>query len=160
MLTGSNEPGVYGPDVRLFDAVRQTTQVTVRYADTDAAGIVHYAKYLAYLEAARAEALRAAGLSRESVAAFALAAPVVEARLRYRSPARFDESLDVTAWVSDISEMRCRWRYEIHKHGDSDLVLTAETEHDWSESAQRAQTLSAPLEIIRALNQLEDAWPG
>ena len=141
-------------------ALRQTTQVRVRYADTDAAGIVHYAKYLANLEAARAEALRAVGLDRESVAAFLLKAPVQEARLQYRSPARFDELLDVTAWVINVSDALCRWQYEVLRHADGDVVLTAETDHRWSDSPRAVQGPSTQLEISRALAQLIDVRPG
>ena len=139
--------------------MRQTTQVRVRYADTDAAGIVHYAKYLAYLEAARAEALRAVGLDRESVAAFLLKAPIQEARLQYRSPARFDELLDVTTWVTNVSDAQCRWRYEVLRHADGDVVLTAETDHRWSDSPRALEGSSIQLEISRTLAQLEDARP-
>lgn len=141
-------------------ALRQTTQVRVRYADTDAAGIVHYAKYLAYLEAARAEALHAVGLDRESVAAFLLKAPVQEARLQYRGPARFDELLDVTAWVTNVSDSQCRWRYEVLRHAEGDVVLTAETDHRWSDSPGGMPGPPTQLEISRALAQLEDARPS
>jgi acyl-CoA thioester hydrolase len=157
---GSKQVGIYGPHVRLFEALRQTTQVRVRYADTDAAGIVHYAKYLAYLEAARAEALRAVGLDRESVAAFSLKAPVQEARLQYRSPARFDELLDVTAWVTNVSETQCRWQYEVLRHADSSVVVIAETDHRWSDSSRASESSSTQLEVSRALAQLDDARPG
>ena len=132
----------------------------MRYADTDAAGIVHYAKYLAYLEAARAEALRSVGLDRASVAAFLMNSPVQEARLQYRSPARFDELLDVTAWVTDVSETQCRWQYEVLRNADGNVVLTAETDHRWSDSPREPRSSSTQAEVSRALAQLEDTRAG
>jgi len=133
--------------------VRSTIQIRVRFAETDTAGIVHYAQYLAYLETGRAEALRAVGLSGDMVAACRLHSPVLEALLRYRAPARFDDLLDVTTWIIDISDSRIRWAYEIRRTSDQVVVATAETQHGSTESwppdgAQRQNSLAAALERL------------
>ncbi len=78
--------------------------VTINYEDTDAAGVVYYANYLAYMERARNACLRAAGLPLtvirdEHNAVFV----VTEARLRYRKPAILDDMISVTL---EVDEMR------------------------------------------------------
>jgi acyl-CoA thioester hydrolase len=131
--------------------------VRVRYADTDAAGIVHYARYLAYLEVARAEALRALGVAPEAVAAFSVAARVLEAKLHYRAPARFDDLLDVGARVTKVSDTRFHWAYEIRRNSDQQMVLTAETEHCWSDGGPSPRASSIPPWVRDALRVLGDS---
>jgi acyl-CoA thioester hydrolase len=76
-------------------------RVRVLYGDTDKAPLVHHARYLDYLEAGRLELLRHHGLDyRAFEERTKLGMPVVEARLKYRSPARFDDLLDVETWVA------------------------------------------------------------
>jgi acyl-CoA thioester hydrolase len=136
-------------------AVRQTFQLRVRYADTDAAGIVHYARYLGYLEVARAEALRSAGLTRKSVASFLLAAPVLNAKLQYRAPARFDDLLDVAAWVTKVLDEEFHWVYEIRKNADQGLVLVGETVHWWSDGEGSPRRSNVPSWVRDVLQRLE-----
>jgi len=71
-----------------------TTEVRVRYAETDQMGIVYYANYLVWFEIGRVELLRALGFSyslleREHQCIL----PVIESRCRYRSPARYDDRI-------------------------------------------------------------------
>jgi acyl-CoA thioester hydrolase len=109
--------------------VRSTTHLRVRFADTDAAGIVHYAHYLAFLEASRAEALRQLDLPQAYIAACALQAPILEAVLRYRAPARFDDVLMIQTWVAELDGARFRFRYEIRHAENQALVAASETLH-------------------------------
>ncbi len=76
----------------------------VLYQDTDKAGVVHHAAYFRYLEGARLELWRAHGFDYarfERETGFGL--PVAEARVRYRSSARFDDELEVETWTSAAS---------------------------------------------------------
>ncbi len=76
----------------------------VAYADTDRAQVVHHATYFRFLEAARMELWRANGFDYNAFEqATGLGLPVVEARLRYRIAARFDDLLEVETWVSKAS---------------------------------------------------------
>ena len=113
--------------------MRSMTQTRVRFAETDAAGIVHYAQYLGYLEAGRAEALRSAGLTSANVATCTLSARLVDAVIRYRATARFDDLLEVHAWVTEVADPQFRFGYEIQRASDQGLIATAETLHTWAE---------------------------
>jgi hypothetical protein len=71
-----------------------TTEVRVRYAETDQMGVVYYANYLVWFEVGRVEVLRTLGLSyRRLETEHQCILPVVEVRCRYRSPARYDVRL-------------------------------------------------------------------
>ena len=76
----------------------------VLYQDTDRARIVHHAAYFRYLEGARLELWRAHGFDyRAFEEGTGLGLPVAEARLRYRSAARFDDELVIETWTSAAS---------------------------------------------------------
>lgn len=74
-----------------------TWPIRVYYEDTDAGGVVYHAQYLKYLERARTEWLRAAGVEQDAVlAAHGVVFAVTRAELRYLRPARFNEALLAT----------------------------------------------------------------
>ena len=70
-------------------------RVRVRFAETDAMGVVHHAAYLPYLEEARVAYLRAEGRPYGEIRAAGTDIAVVEAYVRYRRPLRFDDVVDV-----------------------------------------------------------------
>jgi Thioesterase-like superfamily len=65
----------------------------VLYADTDAGGVVYNAAYLRFLEGARTEAMRAAGVPYTRFVEQGLHLPIVEQTVRYRRPAYYDDLL-------------------------------------------------------------------
>lgn len=67
----------------------------VRFAETDAMGIVHHSRYLPYLEEARVEYLRHLGHPYVELRAEGVDLTVLEAFVRYRQPLRFDEVVQV-----------------------------------------------------------------
>ena len=70
--------------------------VRVYYEDTDAAGIVYHATYLAFAERARTEMLRCLGLDHAGMRArFGLVFTVRRCAIDYRAPARLDDLLEV-----------------------------------------------------------------
>ena len=67
----------------------------VRFAETDAMGIVHHGRYLPYLEEARVEYLRHLGHPYVALRAEGVDLTVLEVFVRYRRPLRFDEVVQV-----------------------------------------------------------------
>src|SRR5215213_3224792 len=77
--------------------------LTVYFEDTDAYGIVYYANYLKFMERARSDMLRAVGIDQASeLVATGSAYAVVEARLRYRRPARLSDDIMVVSAVNGV----------------------------------------------------------
>lgn len=70
-------------------------RVRVRFAETDAMGIVHHSRYLPYFEEARVAYLRDIGHPYQDWRDAGLDAAVLEAYVRYRQPLRFDDEIDV-----------------------------------------------------------------
>lgn len=123
-------------------------RVRVLYGDTDKAQVVHHARYLDYLEAGRLEYLRHHGLDyRAFEERTRLGMPVVEARLRYRSPARFDDLVDVETWVAVCTRAKIIFESRILR-GDEVLVEAAITIACVDVVAERI--VSVPDEVKRA----------
>ena len=75
--------------------------VRVYWEDTDAGGVVYHAAYLAFLERARSEWLRALGIDQGALRETErLQFSVVEMSLRWLKPARYDDLLTVTASIA------------------------------------------------------------
>ena len=70
-------------------------RLRVRFAETDAMGIVHHSRYLPYLEEARVEYLRSLGHPYVELRAEGVDYAVLEAFVQYRRPLRFDEVVQV-----------------------------------------------------------------
>jgi acyl-CoA thioester hydrolase len=103
------------------------TPVRVRFGETDLMGIVHHASYLSYVEVARVEWLRRRGVQYADWARRGMHLPVVEATLRYRAPAKFDDVLDVEARLGELRAASLRFDYRITRGApDGDPVLIAE----------------------------------
>jgi acyl-CoA thioester hydrolase len=88
------------------------TRLRVRYADTDASGIVYYASYLLYFETGRVEMFRELGLP------YDYHLPIVETACRYRAPARFDDLLEVHSSIEETRSKGFRVGHRVHRVGD------------------------------------------
>ena len=76
--------------------------VRIRPGDTDLQGIVHAAKYGSFFEAAFVEAFRAVAGSFEFLASTGVDLVMAEITIRYKSPARFDDLLEIAVMLRHI----------------------------------------------------------
>jgi acyl-CoA thioester hydrolase len=91
-----------------------TTQVRVRYAETDQMGIVYYANYLVWFEIGRVELLRALGLTYNQLEIdHQCILPVIEASCRYRAPARYDDEIVIETRPSLLRGSVLKFAYRI-----------------------------------------------
>jgi len=77
--------------------------VRVYYEDTDCGGVVYYANYLKYMERSRTEFLRELGIDQVTYQKKGVFFVVVDAHVKYRSPARYDDLLSVESSVIELS---------------------------------------------------------
>ena len=99
----------------------------VRYAETDQMGVVHHANYLIWCEAARTDHMRQCGVHYRKLEEEGLKLPVIEARLRYRAPARYDDVVRIRCWVRDASSREVTFGYAVDRPEDDRLLATAQT---------------------------------
>ena len=112
-------PGV-APDV-------SETLVRVNYSETDQMGVVYHARYLVWLDVARTEHLRLAGMSYRELEAAGLRLVVGEVTIRYRRPARYDDRVRIRCWVRDLASRRIDFGYAVERADDDLLLATAST---------------------------------
>ena len=97
------------------------THTRVRYAETDAAGIVYYNNFFVYFELGRIELFRELGLT------YDWRLPIAETTCEFHAPARFDDRLEIHSFVAQLR--RCGFRIGCrvyHLVDDADPVLLAE----------------------------------
>jgi acyl-CoA thioester hydrolase len=110
----------------LPDHCTTRSAVRVRFGETDLMGIVHHAVYLSYFEAGRVEYLRRRGIEYLEWATRGVHLPVVEAHLRYRKTARFDELLLLDTRLSELGRVKVRFDYRLLRPLDGGEELVAE----------------------------------
>lgn len=103
-----------------------TIEVRVRYGETDQMGVAYHAHYLVYCELARTEHMRRLGVRYRDLEERGYKLAVSEASLRYARAARYDDLLNVTAWLAEVGSRRVVFRYRVEREG-GDLLCTAET---------------------------------
>ena len=92
--------------------------VRVYYEDTDHGGVVYYANYLKFMERARTEFLRDAGLELDALEReFGVLFAVTEAHLRYMRPARFNDLLHVESSLVHLRGARLAFAQHIVRDG-------------------------------------------
>lgn len=80
----------------------------VYFEDTDFSGVVYHANYLRYMERARSDMLRVAGIDqRDAFASGAGVYAVADLAIQYRRPARFDDALLVQSTVEALRAAAC-----------------------------------------------------
>jgi acyl-CoA thioester hydrolase len=92
----------------------------VEFCDTDMAGIVHFANFFRFMEAAEVEFLRARGLSvRIDWEGQSLGFPRVAASCDYIKPARFEDVLDVVVTLDMVGRKSVTFAFEFSRGGDA-----------------------------------------
>jgi acyl-CoA thioester hydrolase len=94
------------------------TDVTVRFAETDAQGVVHNSVYLVWFEIARIAYLAEYAGGYPALRAQGLESFVLESHVRYRQPAHFDDRLRINARIGELQGARFRFDYEITRDGE------------------------------------------
>ncbi len=90
----------------------------VIYGDTDAGGVVYNANFLRYFEKGRTELMREWVCSYREIEALGLILPVTECFARYKSPAFYDDLLEIETSIAELRKFSCRFNYRITRKDD------------------------------------------
>jgi len=105
-------------------------RLRVRYAETDQMGVVYHANYFVWFEVGRVELLRQLGFSyREMEAQDGCGIAVIDARCRYKAPARYDDELLLRTKLTLVRESLIQFGYELLRAGDEELLAEGDTTH-------------------------------
>ena len=100
----------------------------VRYSDTDKLGVVYYANYLNWFEAARTELLREKGITYAELERDGIFAPVIEAHVNYKKPPQYDDMVSIQTKITHIGNTSLKFEYEVLNE-QSELLVTGYTVH-------------------------------
>lgn len=105
------------------------SKLRVRYAETDQMGVVYHANHFIWFEIGRVELLRQLGFSyRDMEANDGCFIAVVDARCRYKAPARYDDEIVVRTHLKNVRESLVHFGYEVLR-SDGLLLAEGETTH-------------------------------
>jgi acyl-CoA thioester hydrolase len=104
-----------------------STELRVRYAETDRMGVVYYANYLIWCEVGRVEFMRALGRGYAALEAEGTGLAVSEAQVRYLSPARFDDLVRVETTLTGVRSRAVTFDYVITHAESGTRLATAHT---------------------------------
>jgi acyl-CoA thioester hydrolase len=106
-----------------------STETKVRFAETDAQGIVHNSNYLVWFEIARVDYLEAFAGGYQRFRDDGLEATVVESHVRYLVPARFGDRIRIWTRCHDVRGARFRYDYALERVSDGVQVADGWTSH-------------------------------
>jgi acyl-CoA thioester hydrolase len=105
------------------------TTLRVRYAETDAMGVVYHANYLIWFEVGRGEFFRAFDQDYGSWEHRGYFLPVVELRARYLAPARYGDLVCVRTWIEEVRSRSLCLQYEAVMVATGQVLATGWTRH-------------------------------
>lgn len=128
MSASAPDPAPDQPQTGRFDGAEHRFAVRVYFEDTDLSGVVYHANYLRWMERARSDMLRLAGIDQRAAhEAGEGAYAVADLAIRYRAPARLDDALVVASRLITLRPASCLIHQRVMRGGEilSDARVTA-----------------------------------
>jgi len=122
----------------------------VPYADTDQMGVVYYGNYLTLFERARNELMRECGYTYRECEQAGFMLPVVRAEVDYRAPAKYDDLLEITAFVQLQKGVRLEIACEVRRKGEDLILASGFTRHAFV-STKDFRPCVPPAELIEKM---------
>ena len=118
------------------------SRLRVRYAETDQMGVVYHANHFIWFEIGRVEYMRQLGFTyRDMEREHDCFIPVVDARCRYKSPARYDDEIIVRTHLKNVRESVIHFGYELVRAGDGQLLAEGETTHIVTDAEMKVRAI-------------------
>ena len=113
-----------------MDGYRFSTDLTVRFSETDAQGVVHNAVYLVWFEIARVAYLGQFPGGYKGLVEQGIDATTIEAFVRYLDGTRFDDELRIHVRAGELRGARFRFEYAVERTSEPEgLVANGWTAH-------------------------------
>jgi len=118
------------------------SRLRVRYAETDQMGVVYHSNHFIWFEIGRVELMRQLGFSyRDMEQSDGCFIAVVDARCRYKAPARYDDEVIVRTHLKNVRESVVHFGYELVRADDGALLAEGETTHIVTDAQMNARPL-------------------
>ena len=113
----------------------RSTDIRVRYQETDNMGVVYYANYLVWFEVARTEYFRSMGLVYRKLEDKGIYLMVASVSCKYKSPAKYDDTVTVETWIEDVKNTSLRFVYELSVGGR--VIATGDSVHVFTDKNKK-----------------------
>lgn len=128
-------------------------QIRVRYAETDAMGYLHHARYFVYFEQGRTELLRQCGVRYRDMEERGIFYVVARLDCRFRAPARYDDVVTLTTATERLSPARVEHSYRLTRDG----TLLAEATSTLVSVGRDGRPLRLPDDLYERMAGVESA---
>jgi acyl-CoA thioester hydrolase len=132
--------------------IKGTSDIRIRYADTDQMKFAYYGKFFEYFEQGRSDLLRGIGLPYTRIEEMGLILPVVEAHATYKKAAKYDDLIHIVTILRETPVARVRLDYEVYREGESDLLAEGYTIHSFV-NATTGKPTRAPAQFLEAIEK-------
>ncbi|MGI9250572.1 MAG: acyl-CoA thioesterase [Pseudohongiellaceae bacterium] len=129
------------------------TDFAVRYAETDAMGVVHHSGYLVYFEEARSQYMRDMGHDYALIEKDGFRLPVTETQLRYSGSLYYGQRVRVRAWIEENRSRRLKFVYEVRSGDDDAVLVTGYTYHVWTDASGKVTRIPDSLMQLFSRNR-------
>jgi acyl-CoA thioester hydrolase len=135
------------------------SQLRVRYAETDAMGVVYHANYLVWFEVGRGDYMRQIGMEYAAIEAGGHILAVSEAGARYVASARYSDLVTVRTWLEEVRSRTITFRYEVRLIATDQVLVTGFTRHICVDRAGRVTALPTTVRdmLVIGCNAAPDA---
>lgn len=104
-------------------------EIPVRFAETDAMGVVHHAAYIVWFEAGRVAWMQAAGMPYAEIAAAGYHLAVTAVHAEYRNPSRFGDVVVVRTRLTRLQSRKVCFAYDLYRQDLKTLFVQGISEH-------------------------------
>jgi len=129
--------------------IKFTYKTKVYYKDVDQMGVVYYARYYEYFEAARTELLQSISIDVTSIEDEGYFLPVITSHCDYKLGANFEDLLLVKTLINKPPKSTMRIDYEIYRSNSNELLVTGHTIHAFTDQSGKA--VKPPKKLLKAL---------
>ena len=140
-----------------MEGFKFSTEIVVRFAETDAQAIAHHASFVVWLEVARVAYLAEHAGGYRAIREQGIEALTTGLELRYLQAAHFDDRLQVWARCVDLRGARFRFEYRLERDGA--VVAEGWTAHGCVDSKTHRPT-RVPDWLAEAIDRAEAPSPS
>ncbi len=135
-----------------------TTELRVRYAETDRMGVVYHANYLAWCEVGRTEYIRAAGMSYREMEEAGFGLAVSDLDMRFHAPATYDDVVRVETRLREVRSRTVTFDYLVLNAATGARLISARTR--LVSLTRDGRTVAMPPEVRTLLERAAAADAG
>jgi acyl-CoA thioester hydrolase len=137
-----------------------TTELRVRYAETDQMGVVYHANYLAWCEVGRTEYIRTSGMSYREMEEAGVQLAVSDLEMRFHAPARYDDVVRVETHLTDVRSRTVTFDYVVVKADTGSRLVSVRTRLISLDRAGRPTAMPPQVRELLARAAATDTQPA